>query len=538
MTKRIRPVDPMRRRLVGMGSALAASSLVLPALSRSHQHWNPRVHRRSTLFTLGVASGDPQPRRVSLWTRLAPDPLNGGGMPDEPVEVRWEIASDPEFADVVQTGTVMALPENGHAVTVTPALLRPDAWYWYRFSAMGETSRVGRTRTFPSRFATPERMRFAFTSCQDYEAGFYAALRDMADQDLDFVVQLGDYIYEYAGDQDKPESRRHVGEETTTVVDYRNRYAQYRLDPNLQDAHAAFPWIVTWDDHEVDNNYASDFPEDDQTPEAFLARRGAAYKVYLETMPLGPRQDLLDEDNLLLFRRFTFGDLAQFHVLDTRQYRDDQPCDDAFPALIDVCPELADPDATMTGAAQEQWLYNGLQRSRALWNVMAQQVMMMQWDLGGVIGVQGAFNPDAWDGYQGARQRLLNFLAENQIANPVVLTGDIHSSWAADLKLDFNAPDSPIVGAEFVSTSVTSVFGDANVPLVEATLPFNPHIKFFDGLQRGYCLCEVNRSQWRTEFRGVERVADDNFTVPSPDLPVSTIATWGVNAGVPGVVQL
>ncbi|MEM9385156.1 MAG: alkaline phosphatase D family protein [Pseudomonadota bacterium] len=277
MTPRKPRVDHIRRRLVGgVGGVLAASSLSLPSLARPGG-WSPRTSRRSALFTLGVASGDPQPRRVTLWTRLSPDPLNGGGMDEAAVEVTVEVASDPDFRDVVRSGTVMALPEAGHAVSVTVPALTPNTFYWYRFSALGETSRVGRTRTFPSRFEQPEQMRFALASCQNYTAGFYAAYRDMADQDLDFVAHTGDYIYEGAADEATPESRRHVGPECTSVVDYRNRYAQYRLDENLQDAHAAFPWIVTWDDHEVDNNYAALSPEDDQLPEDFSARRTAAY---------------------------------------------------------------------------------------------------------------------------------------------------------------------------------------------------------------------------------------------------------------------
>jgi alkaline phosphatase D len=413
----------------------------------------------------------------------------------------------------------------------------PDTLYWYRFSALGETSRTGRTRTFPSILATPERMRFALTSCQDYTAGFYAAHRDIATQDLDFVVQVGDYIYEYAADTATPESRRHAGPETVTVEDYRNRYAQYSLDPDLQDAHAAFPWICTWNDHEVDNNYAAGTPEDEQSEAAFDERRRAAYQVYLETMPLGPRRRLDGSGELNLFRATAFGDLALLQVLDTRQYRADQACGDG---LIDVadCPELADPARTMTGDDQETWLLDGLSRSRAVWNVIAQQVMFMKWDLGPALGTSGIFNADAWDGYQGARQRILDFLAAGAKSNTVVLTGDIHSSWAADLKADFDDPASAIVGAEFVTTSISSVFGDESVPLVEATLPGNPHIRFFDGLFRGYVRCEVTRDQWRTDFRAVARMEDPDFTVPSPDLPVSTLASYALNAGQPGLFEI
>jgi alkaline phosphatase D len=224
--------------------------------------------------------------------------------------------------------------------------------------------------------------------------------------------------------------------------------------------------------------------------------------------------------------------------MDTRQFRSDQPCGDLFPAFLDQCPQLLDPNATMTGDRQEAWIEDGLVASTATWNVLAQQVMFMKWDLGGALGVTGVFNPDAWDGYQGARARLLDFFTKAQPQNTVILSGDIHATFASDIKADFDQPDSPIVAHEFVCTSVSSYFGDANAKLVPYTLPGNPHIKYFEGFQRGYALCEVTPDLWRTDFRGVEAVSDPIFTVPSPDLPVSTLASFGVYAGVPGIVPV
>jgi len=458
-------------------------------------------------------------------------------MGGRPVEVKWRVALRPDMSHVVCGGEATAHPSNGHAVLVNADGLAPDTWYYYQFEYHGERSRIGRTRTFPARGTLPGEMRFALVSCQDYQAGYYAAYRDIAAQDLDFVVHVGDYIYEYAGNPAAPEARRHTGGETVTVEDYRNRYALYRLDPQLQQAHALFPFIVTWDDHEVDNNYAALIPEDDQTFEAFRQRRANAYQVYRETMPLRP--NVRDrQDSMNLYRRLRFGDLAEFQVLDTRQYRTDQPCNDGL-QVLQACPQILDAAATLLGEEQEAWLFRNLRNSRAVWNVLAQQVMMMRWDLGVLTGQPvNLFNVDAWDGYQVARDRIMRFLAEEQIPNTVVLTGDIHSSWAADLKSNFADLNSPVVGAELVCSSVASVFGDSNHFLVQATLPSNSHIKLFDGLHRGYVLCSATPRDWKATFRAVQRVADPVLTVPSADIALFDLASFGLTAGTPGLVKL
>jgi alkaline phosphatase D len=383
----------------------------------------------------------------------------------------------------------------------------------------------------------PEAMRFALVSCQHYESGYYAAYRDIVQQDIDFVLHVGDYIYEYAADVNVPIERRHQGAEIHSVADYRNRYALYRLDQHLQGTHAAFPFIVTWDDHEVDNNYAALVPEDDQTAQAFLARRRNAYQVYRETMPLSPRIRPREGD-MSIHRRLRYGRLADLFVLDTRQHRTDQPCGDNL-RILQTCPQILDPAATLLGERQESWLFEGLEDSKAVWNVLAQQVMMMRWDLGVLTGQPVSFfNVDAWDGYQVARDRVTRFLGDHGIANPIVLTGDIHSSWAADLRSVATDTTSPIVAVEFVCSSVTSVFGDGNDGLVRATLPSNPHIKFFDGRHRGYALCTVTPTDWRTDFRAVQRVPSPIFTVPSADVPVFDLASYGITAGTAGVRKL
>ena len=531
-------ISPDRRRFLRQ-LGLAGGLALAPGLIRPlRAEWGD-VPPSSSLFTLGVASGDPTDQSVMLWTRLAPDPLNGGGMPPVPVDVTWHVAADPAMHHMIREGSVTAHQSRGHAVSVRVTGLESDTWYYYQFRCRGTSSRIGRTRTFPRAGTIPHTMRFALASCQDFESGYYAAYRDMCTQELDFIVHVGDYIYESAANPNVPTERRHVGGELNSVVDYRNRYALYRLDPDLQDAHAAFPFIVTWDDHEVDDNYAGPVPDDAQTLAAFQERRRNAYQVYKEAMPLLP-QVREKEGSTQLFRSLRFGDLAELMVLDTRQFRTDQPCGDNF-QFLQSCPDILSPDATLLGDDQEAWLFRKLKTSRAMWNVLAQQVMMMRWDLGGLLGPNlplNLFNVDAWDGYQVARDRLMTFLAGNNVSNTVVLTGDIHSSWAADLKADFTDANSAIVAAEFVCSGVTSFFGDTFVPLVTATLPSNPHIHFFDGLFRGYARCTVTRDDWQTDFRAVSRVPSAVFTVPSADIPVFDLASFRLMAGQPGLQRI
>lgn len=471
-------------------------------------------------FTLGVASGEPFPDSVVLWTRLAPDPLNGGGMISANVPVQWHIADNENMRRVIHSGTVMATPELGHSVHVEVEGLRPDRWYWYQFKVADEVSPIGRTRTAPGSGYRIDSFRFAFASCQDWQNGYFTAYKHMAEEDLDLVVHLGDYIYEYGPQPGGP--RQHNSPEIVTLSDYRNRYAQYKSDPNLQAAHAAFPWIVTWDDHEVENNYAGDISENNDPPAEFLLRRAAAYQAYYEHMPLR-LSSLPQGPNMQLYRRFTFGDLARFNVLDTRQYRTDQPCDDG---LKPRCEEAFDPNATMTGQEQESWLFQGLQRSPARWNIIAQQTMLAEYDFDARANVE-VFNVDQWDGYVAARQRLIEFLDKRRPSNPVVITGDIHSSWVHDLKTDFSDPNSHTVGTEFVGTSISSDFPSVFLAPVTAALVDNPHTKFFDGAFRGYVRCHLTRDRWQSDFRVVS-------TITQPQATISTLASFVVEDGQPG----
>ncbi|QLE58596.1 alkaline phosphatase [Nostoc sp. TCL26-01] len=507
-----------RNFLLGAGflTGLAVASQLRPVMAQTRFSGYP--------FSLGVASGDPLPDSVVLWTRLAPDPLNGGGVSPINIPVQWRIAKDENLTQVVQQGTVIATPELGHSVHVDVRGLEPERWYWYQFQVGNEVSPIGRTRTAPALFSSVQKLNFAFVSCQDWQNGYYTAYKHMADEELDLVVHLGDYIYEYGPQSGGP--RQHNSPEIVTLADYRNRHALYKTDQNLQAVHAAFPWIVTWDDHEVENNYANFIPEDNQSQQAFVTRRANAYQAYYEHMPLR-LSSLPKKASMQLYRRLTFGDLAEFNVLDTRQYRTDQPCNDGLKPL---CNAALDSKATMTGARQEGWLLRGLDQSKARWNVIAQQTMLAQVDFNADPGVQ-LFNVDQWDGYVAARNRLLNFLNQRKPSNPIVITGDIHSSWVHDLKSDFNNPLSATVGTEFVGTSITSDFPTSFIRPVQAALRDNPHIKFFDGAFRGYVRCQLTQERWQSDYRAVSTITEENASI-------STLASFVVENGQPGAKKV
>ena len=341
------PVHVDRRRFLGLGAVGAAavftssSGLLAPSTAGAA----PTRRQIVDPFTLGVASGEPTPDGVVLWTRLAPDPLHGGGMPAHRYPVQWQVATDERFRRIVAAGTEHALPELGHSVHAEVSGLRPASWYFYRFRFRGELSPVGRTKTAPAPGAATARTAFALTSCQQFTDGYYTAHRHMSEEDLDLVIQVGDYIYEGTGNP--TQLRPHEGTtEPITLENYRNRHAQYKTDADLQACHAAFPWVVVLDDHEIDNNWADEVPQDPpaQPHDAFLARRAAAFQAYYEHMPLR-RSSIPSGIDIQLYRRLTFGDLLDIHVLDTRQYRSDQ--DQAL---------RLDPTRTILGDEQEQWL--------------------------------------------------------------------------------------------------------------------------------------------------------------------------------------
>ena len=506
-----------RRNFLRCAAGLAAAGLAAPRLLAQ-----PRF--ASSPYTLGVASGYPTPDGVVLWTRLAPEPLTGGGMPPAMVEVGWELAADENFRRILRRGTEIAAPDWAHSVRAEVSGLEPAHRYFYRFHAGGAVSPVGRTRTAPAAGAAADRLRFAFASCQQYEQGYYAAYRHLAAEELDLIVHLGDYIYESSWGRNHV--RKHEAGEPHTLDEYRNRYGLYKSDLDLRAAHAACPWLATWDDHEVQNDYANDRSQNADSREAFLARRAAAYQAYYEHLPLPKRMQPRGPD-MPLYTRWEYGALARFHVLDDRQYRSHQACPRPNRGGGNVvplaeCPELLLPGRTLLGAEQEQWLADGLARPGARWNVIAQQTVMAQVDR--KAGEGQSFWTDGWDGYPKARERLLGHIAAKRVANPVVIGGDVHTSVVADLKTDFDDLKSPVVATEFVGTSIAS----QGIPekSLDTWRSDNPHIRFANSTRRGYTVLEVTPQRCLARLRTVNE--------KDPASPVQTLATWAVEDGRPG----
>jgi alkaline phosphatase D len=510
-----RPSPTRRTFLLGGAAALGTSALGATAA------WASPVRTQNAVrgpFTLGVASGDPLPDGVVLWTRLAPDPLaeDGlGGMPDRAVPVEWQVATDERFGNVVAAGAEIARPEEAHSVHVEVAGLQPAAEYFYRFRVGQEISPAGRTKTAPAMGARLDRFAFAFASCQNYPAGFFNAHAHLAAEDLDLVAFLGDYIYE-GGDQGTLGRGHAPAREIWSLADYRLRHAQYKTDADLQSAHAAFPWAVVFDDHEVENNWADEISQADGEPDAdpavFLERRARAFQAYYEHMPLRRGQRPVGPV-VPLYRRLTFGDLVDFYLLDTRQYRSDQVGD----------AQRADPNRTILGAEQKDWLRRAVAGPTAAWNVLAQQVFFSQRDF--ASGEETDFSDDAWDGYLVERNEIRDHLAA--ASNPVVLTGDVHASYVCDVKDDFDDPASATIATELVGTSITSG-GDGEDQRPSDLVQFqeNPHIKFINR-NRGYVRNIVTRTEWTADYRVVDYVS-------RPGAPVRNRATFVIENGKPG----
>lgn len=520
-----------RRRLLGGGLALGAAAVAVRPTMASGAAVDRRTHAvslRRSPFTLGVASGDPVPDGFVLWTRLALDPTAAdglGGMPPRPVEVSWQVAADEGFRRVLRRGSVTALPRDAHSVHVEVDGLDPGREHWYRFRAGRHVSTVGRTTTSPSAGSMPTSLSMAFASCAQYEHGFFTAYRRLAEDRPDLVLHLGDYLYEYTANDYVASGgnvRNHEGPETVDLASYRQRHAQYKADADLQAAHAAAPWLVVWDDHEVDNNWAGGTPEDPLETPGFAARRAAAFRAYYENMPLR-RSSIPRGDHLQLFRRLHWGRLASFHMLDTRQFRDDQGCGDGYRA---DCPAAVDPNRTIVGPAQERWLLDGFRRSRARWDVIGQQVFFAQRD--STDGPVKTVSMDAWDGYRASRDRITRGWVDAGVRNPVVLTGDVHAHWAGELKLDYDDPTTRSVGTELVCSSVTSGGNGADGPVDgHAWLRWNPHLRLQNNL-RGYVRTRITPEDMTAEFRCLAQVR-------APGAEAFTRATFVVEDRVPGL---
>ena len=524
---------PSRRRLLTGAASAGAALITAPYLLR---HAVAQPWRGGDPFSLGVAAGAPRPDGFVLWTRLAPDPLSNnpatpGGMHGGDVSIGYEIATDSGLRDVVRRGEAIAEQAFAYSVHLDVADLDSGRPYWYRFTSGDASSRIGRAITLPDPGTTLGRLRFGFVSCSNYEHGYFSAYRHLADENPDFVLFLGDYIYEYIEER-RPIVRRHSdGIEASTLPTYRNRHAQYKLDPDLQALHAATPALVTWDDHEVQDDYADKWSKFFDDPANFLNRRAAAYRAFYEHMPVRPIMSRPEGPVMRIYDRFTFGDLIEISMIDGRQYRSREACyappnkGGTHLESNSSCPERNDPGRTMLGFAQEAWLYSNLSRSIAHWNLIAQDVLMAQLGIKQNDGY--GFSTDDWDGYPANRSRLLQRIHDSQAANPVVIGGDAHAFFANDLRLDFDDPAAPVVATEFVGSSISS-YGPPYEPIARALVD-NPHIRFFDSRRRGYVAIDLGPAHMQVSMRVVADAAD-------PKADISTLKVFAVEGGRPGVV--
>lgn len=488
-------------------------------------------------FGLGVASGSPTHDSVVLWTRLHASGWSGAGPHRDRITLRWELAHDEVFRRPVQSGQVVATPELAHSAHVEVRGLEPDRWYFYRFTSGHAVSPVGRTRTFPRPDALAASLRLAYASCQKWEDGYFTAWRHMLAEGVDAVMFLGDYIYEYPGKSSR--LRSPGGGWVQTLDDYRRRYAVYKGDPDLQAMHAHCPWLMTWDDHEVQNDYAGEHAgdggaADPSSPSDFLARRMAAYQAYYEHMPLSSAvltralAGLGQGAEMRIYRSVPFGRLAKLYLLDVRQYKDPQVCTkDSRRGSGTVnprhCPQWNDPKRSMLGRPQEQWLEQELGQQGATavtWNVLGQQTLVGQRDFR--PGPEQFLWNDGWDGYASARQRLTDALQRHAVGNPVFLGGDVHENWVGHVKANYAHAASASVGVEFCGTSITSRSG-GNGKLTER-LAENPHFVFAECERKGYGVVHFTPRQLTTTLR----VLGD---VTLPDSGIDTLAEFAVRSG-------
>jgi alkaline phosphatase D len=503
-----------RRQLLLLGAAGAASVTGCgPALVR---HAGAADVQR---FDLGVASGQPHAAGMVLWTRLT-----GADLPAQ-VPVEWELAEDDAFRTVVARGTETAVAEDAHTVHAEPSSLKPARWYWYRFTALGQRSPPGRTRTAPEPGADVKRFDFLIASCQRWDVGHYAAWRDAAAQAVDAIFFLGDYIYEYPATPGAVRPTHTLGK-VRSLSDYRTRYALHKSDPHLQAAHAAAPWLLVWDDHEVDNDYAGLQGQDLQVH--FAAQRAAAYRAYWEHMPL-PQAARPVNGDMRMHGSLDWGRLARILLLDDRQYRDPQACPKpgrggSNTVRASQCPDLADPRRSLLGRAQEDWLAQSWSADRP-WNLLAQQTLMSRFNWRSPSDGGPEYWTDGWDGYAPARQRLLDVVAQKKLPGAVVLGGDVHANYVASLMADFNRPDSAVIASEFCGTSISSL-GLAQ-DRVDRALPLNPHVLHGRADERGTMRFTLQAQQLQVEMR----VVDD---ARKPDSAVRAGARFLVEAGRPG----
>ncbi|MDT7726249.1 MAG: alkaline phosphatase [Actinomycetota bacterium] len=514
----------VNRRAVLLGGLAAMGAVALPSALPSWANARTTVAAPAIRdpFQLGIASGDPLPDSVVLWTRLAPSPLNPdgyGGMPDASYVVGWELANDQAFSSVVQSGTATASRAGGHAVHIEPTGLDPAREYFYRFKSEGYISPVGRTRTAPALGAPVNQLKYAMSSCQHWEEGWYHAHRAIVADNPDLIVFLGDYMYEKPSGQDAALKVRGLAatDETTTLALYRARHAQHKTDPDLQAAHAVAPWVVVFDDHEVVNNWNG------TTAPATAARKTAAFQAFYENMPIRSTAKPSGA-SITIYRQLNWGNLARFHMMDTRQYRSAQ-------AAANDCTAYRSTSRTITGSAQETWLLNAFNTKPATWDFLGQQVFFAQRDTDGVSTTCDN-GSDSWDGYRSSRDRITKGWVDRKVPNPIVLTGDVHRHWAADLRQNYFDHTAPIVGSELVTTSVTSTSAGA-LPPTAAWYANNPHVKYCQGM-RGYVRVTTTPAQMRADFVTVSNALERD----PAKVTIKTDRSYVVQAGKPGLQQV
>lgn len=490
-------------------------------------------------FTLGVASGSPTSDSVVIWTRLALDGLLGSAIGAQPVTVQWEVADDDRFTRNLVKGQSQAIVELAHSVHVEVPNLAADRWYFYRFLVGNAVSTVGRTRTLPSPDALVKKMRIAYASCQRFEHGYFSAYDHMLKEDLDLVFFLGDYIYEYplTGNHARVAPSGWV----TDLDSYRKRYALYRSEESLRAMHAACPWLVTWDDHEVQNDYAgTSVGENGPEINDFVARRAQAYQAFYEHMPL--RASVLTRSleglsrgaEMRIYGGLQFGRLAAISMLDNRQYkssivctRNNRPGSDTIDPIS--CASWSDASRSMLGAEQEAWLARSSQNAQGAWHLIGQTSTFGPRDF--KAGAGQAYWNDSWDGYAPSRDRVRDSLQAAYLRNqamPVMLGGDVHGNWVGHIKSDYAIPSSNNVGVEFCGTSITSR-GGRNTRVPE-WLAKNPHYVYINQEVRGYGVVELTPTKLTTTLRGL----DDGT---QKETKLSTIGTYTVEAGKPTLLS-
>ena len=507
---------------------IAMATTLLPATSRV---WAQQKFNKNP-FSLGIASGSATHDSLVIWTRLYDQGVFGSNIPNEMIPVKWELSKDDGFTQIVQDGVSQATPELAHSVHVELNGLPNNQWFFYRFKVGEFTSSIGKTRTFSAPGAPDQNLKIAFASCQHYELGYFNSYPHLMAEKPDLLLFLGDYIYEYA--PGRTGIRTVDGGWCLSLADYRKRYATYKQEKELQEIHASCPWLVTWDDHEVQNDYAGTQEGSVGPSTNFLKRRAAAYQAYYEHMPL--RSSVLTEGlagmekgaEMRIYDNYKFGNLLSISMLDTRQYRSPQVCTPSGKTgsgVLDpkTCESLRDEGRTMLGLQQEQWLETQLQNGKDhTWNFIGQSTLFGQILLSYAEGTK-IWN-DGWDGYPASRSKIVSQLIKHKVPNPVMLGGDVHESWVGYIKEDYDSRSSRAVGVELCGASISSYEG-RNTSIRQKR---NPHFVFSEGQRMGYTIMDVSKNELNVSIRAVK---DHRQKITE----IETLANFRVPAGAPKI---